>query len=488
MTIPDLLGHYEIAAHLGSGAYSETYRARDISRNRAVALKLLKLDQFPEQVDPLVFLDQAQQAGDLFHPHLAWVWETGEVDGTYFIAERFIDGRSLAQVLEENGPLSYQQAQKIIGQIAQGLEFAHGLGWAHGDVKPGNILLHPELGAVLTGYGTSLAIQALGLYSNTQWLWGSSFYTAPEIWQGMQPTAAADQYALACNFVEAVSGEKFFGAPTRDEIKEKHLTEFQAPASWSVIMPWAAAKAVQRALERNPVKRFPGVRIFAEAPEKLAAEVIHDPKMFAERELQTRRWQEMQEIARKETEEASRLAALEQAKLEIEEEIQNPVQSPHAEPETGELEPAAIAAQEIPTSTPRPRKSRLARSLRWLIWVGLMLGITALLGFWLNDRASNHVLQPSETPSETPANLVATIPPQPASSTTPTGVNTATSTSTSLPTTTLTFTPTSTITMTATLSPTTTVTPAPSPTPEINNSDSISNSYRPLQTKAPPVR
>ena len=169
MNKPDLLGHYEITTHMGSGAYSETFRAVDIALNRTVALKLLRLESFPKEVDPLRFLSRVQLASDLVHPHLAWVWETGEVDGTYYIAERFIEGQSLGDILKQSGPLGYEQALKITNQIAQGLEYAHARGLAHGDIKPSNILVHPELGAVLSGFGPALAIQAFSVF------WAAAF-------------------------------------------------------------------------------------------------------------------------------------------------------------------------------------------------------------------------------------------------------------------------------------------------------------------------
>ena len=210
MNVPEFLGHYKIIQRIGSGVYSETYRRRDITLNRTVALKLLKLEALPKGLDPGRFLEYARPAADLVHPHLAWLWEFGEEDGFYYLSERFVDGKSLAETLSNLEPIDYQQTLKITTQIAQGLEFAHARGWVHGDFKPSNIMLHPELGAVLTGFGSALAIQALSSNLDKLYLWGGGHYTAPEIWQGKPPSAASDQYAFACILAETLSGERLF--------------------------------------------------------------------------------------------------------------------------------------------------------------------------------------------------------------------------------------------------------------------------------------
>ena len=89
------LGHYLIEAHLGEGRFTHTYRAVDGVRKRTVALKALK----DAGLALAPFLEQAQLAADLVHPHLAWVWETDQIDGNYLLAERYVAGPSLAHAV-----------------------------------------------------------------------------------------------------------------------------------------------------------------------------------------------------------------------------------------------------------------------------------------------------------------------------------------------------------------------------------------------------
>jgi serine/threonine protein kinase len=141
--VPNLtaLGQYRIQAELGSGRFCETYHAYDMVRRRMVALRLLHPELLDSELAYADFLDQAGQATELVHPHIAWVWEIGRIGGRFLIVERFVNGPSLAERLAQSGPLRWEQARQIVDQVAQALEFAYAKGWVHGRVTPHNILL-----------------------------------------------------------------------------------------------------------------------------------------------------------------------------------------------------------------------------------------------------------------------------------------------------------------------------------------------------------
>ena len=93
------LGHYQIEAHLGSGRYTDVYRAIDTVRKRTVALKVFKANLSPGKQPLWQYLKHAQGATDLDHPHIAWIWEIGEEKGIFFLVERFVNGPPLEKIL-----------------------------------------------------------------------------------------------------------------------------------------------------------------------------------------------------------------------------------------------------------------------------------------------------------------------------------------------------------------------------------------------------
>jgi hypothetical protein len=457
MTSPFNFAHYRVEIHLGSGAYTDVYRAFDTVRRRMVALKLLKTDRLPGGLDLPGFLQQAQLAAELVHPHLAWVWETGQADGEFYIAERFVNGPSLASFIAETGPLLWDQALLALQQIAQGLDFAHARGWVHGDIRPQNILLSPDLGAVLTDFGLARALRASNPPKDRHFIAAPS-YAAPELWQGEPAQPASDQYALACVWVEALTGQPLYNAPTLPEIRAQHLAPLQLPSAWQEGVPWQVTEVLEVALARQAAVRYPNVGEFAQAPGRLAVQSSRDSAERMRREAQARQWRETQEQARRQAEEAARLAALAEARREIEEQVRREAE---ARPQPAAEEVAEPDMETADRPVTRKRRAGRAPAWRghWTIWAGLGILILALAGLWLDSRLG--VLFPATaTPTFPPPTT--TLRPTHTATWTPTA--TPTSTLTGTPTQTATVPPTATRTFTPSASPTSSSTPIPTPT------------------------
>src|SRR5215212_6051911 len=137
-------GRYEIDHRLARGGMADVYLARDTLLDRPVALKVL----FPEFATDRSFVErfrrEAQAAANLNHPNIVAVYDWGEEGSTYFIVMEYIDGRSLSQIVRDEGPLEPTRAAEITQSIAGALDFAHRNGVIHRDVKPGNVLLAPQ--------------------------------------------------------------------------------------------------------------------------------------------------------------------------------------------------------------------------------------------------------------------------------------------------------------------------------------------------------
>ena len=248
-------GRYRVEATVGSGAFADVYRATDTLLKRTVALKVLKPALLADAEAFGRFVQEAQVAANLFHPHIATVLDMGEMSGRYFLAMRFVDGLSLDQALAAKGPLAWEQALSIAAQIGEALDYAHARGLVHRDVKPQNIILSPSEGAVLTDFGLVRAIVSSGLTSTGSFL-GTPPYMAPEIWEGHPAVFATDQYALACVLVEMLTGKALFDGKTPPAVMAQHFKPLQLPAAWPVGVSQTISAALQKALAKTPEQRF----------------------------------------------------------------------------------------------------------------------------------------------------------------------------------------------------------------------------------------
>jgi serine/threonine-protein kinase len=255
MTEYKQFGRYKIESHLGTGAFADVYKAVDTVLNRVVALKVLKPTLVADGEAFTRFTREAQVAAALFHPHIATVLDMGESEGRYFIAMRYVDGKSLDKVIAERGALPWEEALKITEQIAGALQFAHEKGLVHRDVKPQNILISVKEGAVLTDFGLVKALNSSGI-SSTASMIGTPVYIAPEIWDGQEASPASDQYALACVLTEILTGKVLFDGNTPPAVMARHFK----PPEWPV--PWPSGVSVRirvvlgKALAREPKERY----------------------------------------------------------------------------------------------------------------------------------------------------------------------------------------------------------------------------------------
>jgi serine/threonine-protein kinase len=135
------LGGYRIEHLLGRGGMGAVYLAEHMRLKRKVALKLLASELAEDQRFRDRFLRESQLAASLDDPNVIPIYEAGEQDGVLFIAMRYVDGRDLKTLLEQEGPLEPDRVTAIVEQVARALDAAHGKGLVHRDVKPANILM-----------------------------------------------------------------------------------------------------------------------------------------------------------------------------------------------------------------------------------------------------------------------------------------------------------------------------------------------------------
>jgi serine/threonine protein kinase len=159
------LGRYEIRSKIGEGGMGEVYLAEDTQLHRKVALKVLPAEVAANQDRMRRFIQEAQAAAALSHPHIAQIFEIGEHDGTHFIAMELVDGVTLrAKIHTEHTEL--RKLLKYLQQVAEGLAKAHAAGIVHRDLKPDNIMITHDDYAKILDFGLAKLVEterSLGL-------------------------------------------------------------------------------------------------------------------------------------------------------------------------------------------------------------------------------------------------------------------------------------------------------------------------------------
>jgi len=263
---PDSLvdGRYRLLQRLGSGGMADVFMAHDEQLGRRVALKLLysrfaEDDQFVER-----FRREASAAAGLSHPNVVQVYDRGEWDGTYYIAMELLAGRTLKQVVTQDGPLPPDQAVDVVLQVLRAARFAHRRGIIHRDLKPHNVILDEEGRAKVTDFGIARA--GASDMTQTGSIMGTAQYLSPEQAQGQPVTPQSDLYSIGIILYELLTGRVPFEGDSAVTIALKQVSEPPVPPrQLNPQVPPELDAVVLRALEKDPARRF------ADADEFIAA-------------------------------------------------------------------------------------------------------------------------------------------------------------------------------------------------------------------------
>jgi serine/threonine-protein kinase len=257
-------GRYSIVSRLGSGGMADVYCAQDLQLGRKVALKLLYRRFAEDQQFVERFKREASAAAGLQHPNVVGVYDRGEYDGTYYIAMEYLDGRSLKQILQEEGPLPAEEAIEIAVQILRAARFAHQRGVIHRDIKPHNVILDEEGRVKVTDFGIARA--GASDMTETGSIMGTAQYLSPEQAQGHAVSSQSDLYAIGILLYELLTGRVPFDGDSPVTIALKQVSELPVPPSaYNPAIPPELDAIVLRALEKEPVRRY------ADADEMIAA-------------------------------------------------------------------------------------------------------------------------------------------------------------------------------------------------------------------------
>jgi eukaryotic-like serine/threonine-protein kinase len=267
---------YSIVRRIGSGGMADVYLAQDRQLGRKVALKLL-YRRFAQDADFVErFKREASSAAGLQHPHVVGVYDRGEWDGTYYIAMEYLEGRSLKQVLQEEGTLPPDRAIDVVVQILQAARFAHQRGIVHRDIKPHNVIVDDEGRAKVTDFGIARA--GASDMTETGSIMGTAQYLSPEQAQGHSVGPSSDLYAIGILLYELLAGRVPFDGDSPVTIALKQVSELPVPPSaYNPSVPPELDAIVLHALEKEPERRFADADEFIAALERARAALVAVP-------------------------------------------------------------------------------------------------------------------------------------------------------------------------------------------------------------------
>ena len=261
-----LSGTYAIERELGRGGMATVYLARDIRHQRRIALKVLR-PELAVTLGPDRFLHEIRIAAGLQHPHILPVFDSGEAAGQLWYSMPYVEGETLRDRLRREKQLPLDDACRIALQVLSALEYAHGHGVIHRDVKPENILLEDDQ-AVLADLGIARAVTAVGeeRLTETGLSLGTPAYMSPEQACAERTIdGRTDIYSVGCVLYEMLAGEPPYTGPSPQAIVARRLTEPPPRLRTIRDAPEALERTIHRALARNAADRFATAREFARA-------------------------------------------------------------------------------------------------------------------------------------------------------------------------------------------------------------------------------
>lgn len=251
-----IANRYEIIEKTGMGGMATVYRAKDLVLNRDVAVKVLKEEFTTDEEFVKRFNTEAQAAASLSHPNIVSIYDVGNEENTYYIVMELIRGKTLKQIITEEGKLPWKWSVNIAIQIASALEMAHKHNIVHRDIKPHNIIITEDGIAKVTDFGIAKAVSnsTITAFGTTI---GSVHYFSPEQAKGGYTDAKSDIYSLGVVMYEMLTGRVPFDADTSVSVALKHMQEEPIPPDEvNEDIPKAVNDIILKAMQKEPSARY----------------------------------------------------------------------------------------------------------------------------------------------------------------------------------------------------------------------------------------
>ncbi len=247
---------YEIIEKIGSGGMATVYKAKCLVLKRYVAVKVLR-DEFTTDEEFIKrFNVEAQAVASLTHPNIVSVYDVGHEGNLYYIVMELVKGKTLKEIIVEEGALGWKWSVKIAMQIASALETAHRNNIIHRDIKPHNIIITEEGVAKVTDFGIAKAVSnsTITAFGTTI---GSVHYFSPEHARGGFTDARSDLYSLGVVMYEMITGKVPFDSDTPVSVALKHMQEDPIePIKIKPELPQSVNDIIMKAMRKDANERY----------------------------------------------------------------------------------------------------------------------------------------------------------------------------------------------------------------------------------------
>ena len=233
--LPCHIGDYELLEELGRGGMGVVYKARHVSLNRIVALKMLLRGRFASTDDQARFRAEAEAIARLDHPNIVPVYEVGQLEGNIYFSMKYVQGETLQQRLSDRGPMAADETASLLAKVSRAVDFAHRRGVLHRDLKPSNIMIDEEGEPHVNDFGLAKQLSDRDSLTRSGAVIGTPAYMSPEQAAGHrgQVGPASDVYSLGSILYHMITGQPpFTGGSAVDVVLQ--VLEQDAPVARSI--------------------------------------------------------------------------------------------------------------------------------------------------------------------------------------------------------------------------------------------------------------
>src|SRR4051812_29030722 len=277
MTTEHLGKDYRIDKELGRGGMAVVYKAVEIALERTVAIKVVPPDSANVGQAAERFRREAKLAASLDHPNIIPVYRVGQAGPLHFMAMKFVEGRAVDSILEQQGALPLPVCVAILRYSAAGLAFAHERKIVHRDIKPANILVDKDGRVMVSDFGIARALEEVSMTASGMMI-GTPYYMSPEQCGGQKVSPQSDQYSLGIMGFQMITGEVPFNADSMVGVIQHHyMTPVPDIRAVRSDVPQELLDIIYCSLNKAPEDRFTTTK-------EMAIALDNVPQTDAERE------------------------------------------------------------------------------------------------------------------------------------------------------------------------------------------------------------